>query len=403
MYARAVYLDDNTGRGGVIMCAVDCVGLSRADINKIRKIVIESGRIPNIKSINIAATHSHSAIDTQGLWGESFFKSGLNGAYMETFKQRTAAAIIAAYENRTGGKLYIGECETVDMQEDLRTPVDYSKTLTRIRFSPSDGSADTYIINYACHAELLGKNTTLVSADFPAYMIKEIERQADGANVAFFNGAIGGMISSKGIEKVYSEDGFDCVSYTKNYGKELGEYAMSISSEEELSALVNIKSSAISASCGNTSLVLARFLGILNNDAERTNFRSKTGIISEVSYLELGENQAGLFLIPGELYPELESGNFLPANEAANKVDADYKVLSQMSECKYRFVVGLCNDTLGYIVPDNDFMLHEWFPYFNIPRDENGREHYEETNSVGPETARTILEAMDSLIASAKG
>ena len=40
MYARAVYLDDNTGTGGVVMCAVDAVGISRKDINKIRKKVI---------------------------------------------------------------------------------------------------------------------------------------------------------------------------------------------------------------------------------------------------------------------------------------------------------------------------------------------------------------------------
>ena len=53
MHAKAVYLDDNTGRGGVVICAIDCVGISRADINDIRKLVIESGEIPSLKSINI--------------------------------------------------------------------------------------------------------------------------------------------------------------------------------------------------------------------------------------------------------------------------------------------------------------------------------------------------------------
>ena len=70
MFARSVYIDDNTGRGGVIFCSVDAVGISRYDINRIRKIVIESKKIPAIRSINICATHSHSAVDTQGLWGE---------------------------------------------------------------------------------------------------------------------------------------------------------------------------------------------------------------------------------------------------------------------------------------------------------------------------------------------
>ena len=70
IYSRAVYIDDNTGRGGVVICAVDAVGISRKDINDIRKLVIESNKIPNLKSINICATHSHASIDTQGLWGE---------------------------------------------------------------------------------------------------------------------------------------------------------------------------------------------------------------------------------------------------------------------------------------------------------------------------------------------
>ena len=93
MYARAVYLDDNTGRGGVILCAVDCVGLSRADINDIRRLVLGSGKIPDVKSINIASTHSHAAIDTQGLWGKDFYLCGRNKAFMKELKQKTAALI----------------------------------------------------------------------------------------------------------------------------------------------------------------------------------------------------------------------------------------------------------------------------------------------------------------------
>ena len=52
MFARAVYIDDNTGRGGVIMCSIDAVGISRKDINDIRKIVIESKKIPARKGRN---------------------------------------------------------------------------------------------------------------------------------------------------------------------------------------------------------------------------------------------------------------------------------------------------------------------------------------------------------------
>lgn len=402
MYAKAVYLDDNTGRGGIILCALDCVGISRADINDIRQLVIESGKISNLKSINICATHTHSAIDTQGLWGSDFYSDGKNEDFMQSLKEKTAAAIIKAYEAREDGKLYFGTAEAEGMQADTRTPIDYDKTVTSIRFDPSDGSDDTYIVNFATHAEMLGAKTTVVSADFPAYMTNEIKAQTGGANVMFINGSVGGLITGDKINEILDKTiEFDCLTYTKEYGKKVGELVMGITNEKELAPLVNIKSETISVPCDNTALLLARFIGVLDNDVVKTKF-NKVSIISEVSYMQLGNKQIGVYMIPGELYPELESGNFLPADEAANGVEADYKVLSEMSDCEHNFVLGLCNDELGYIIPDNDFMLHEWFPYFNIAYDEAGRKHYEETNSVGPDAARTILEAMDELIASVK-
>jgi len=402
MVARAVYLDDNTGRGGVVLCAIDCVGISRSDINQIRKIVIDSGEIPGVKSINIAATHSHSAIDTQGIWGKEFYSTGRNKAFMENLRQKTAQAIIAAYHDRRDGNLYIGTAETDGLQTDMRTPVDYSKTLTSIRFAPADGSPATYMVNYACHPELLGKNTKQVSADFPAYMGREIERLSGGANFIFFNGAIGGMISASNIMEVYDNPDFDCVQYTMDFGKALGGIVMGIGNETPIAPLVNIKTRGVAVPCDNYMLVLARFLGVLNNDMAKNSGGTSASVFSEISYLELGSKQVGMFLIPGELYPELVSGNFLPAEDSPLGFAADYKVLSGLSDCDHQFVMGLCNDELGYIIPDNDFYLHEWLPYMNIPKDAFGREHYEETNSTGPGTARAILEAMDELITSAK-
>ncbi len=399
MLAKAVFLDDNTGRGSVIICAIDCVGISRADINDIRQKVIESGEIPSLKSINICATHTHSAVDTQGLWGKAFYSDGKNDVFMNALKEKTAAAIIEAYKTRKDGNLYFGTTEAGGLQTDTRTPVDFNSTITSIRFEPLDGSQDTYIINYACHAEMLGSKTNVISADFPAYMAKEINEKTGGANIIFLNGAIGGLITGSEIDSFLKGELSECIEHTKKYGIEVATLILGIKNETELAPLVNIKSRSVSVVCENTALLLARYIGVLNNDIA-LNGKSKASIISEVSYMELGNKQIGVYMIPGELYPELESGNFLTAEEAANKTDAEYTALSEMSRCKHNFVIGLCNDELGYIIPENDFLLHEWFPYFNIPYDSFDRKHYEETNSVGPKTAGSLLEAMDSIIKS---
>lgn len=401
LYARAVYLDDNRGDGGVIFCALDCVGISRKDINDIRMLALESGKLGKMKSINISATHTHAGIDTQGLWGEKIFKCGKNDEFMANLKKKAAEAIVAAYESRKDGKLYMGYTETDDMQADVRTPVTYDKNLTRFRFAPDNKSGDIYIVNFASHAELLG-TTKLVSADFPAYLIKEIEENVPKSNAVFFNGAIGGMISAKEIKKVYRNQ-IDCEEYMKGFGKQLGEIALAIEEETEIKPILNIKSKGIKVNGDNTVLILARWLKVLNNDIGRTEKRSKACIFSEVGYVELGEKDVAMFLIPGELFPELYNGEFLTEADSAHHRKASYKkVLKDMADCKHKFVVGLCNDELGYILAENDFLLNDALPYIEKATDDMDRGHYEETNSTGPNTAQIILDAVEELIKSAE-
>lgn len=400
LYARAVFLDDNRDNGGVIFCALDCVGMSRKDINAIRKLVLESGRLGKIKSINISSTHTHAGIDTQGLWGEKIYKSGKDEMFMTNLKIKAAQAIIEAYESRKDGRFFIGCSPVEDMQADVRTPVTYDKNLTRLRFSPDDKSGDVYIVNFASHAELLG-TTSFVSADFPAYLIKEIEETIPRSNAIFFNGAIGGMISAKEIKKVY-RDSIDCEAYMKGFGKQLGKFTLSIEKETELKPIINIKSKGITIPGDNTVLILARYLNVLNNDIGRTEKRSKVCIYSEVAYMELGDKDVAAFLIPGELFPELYNGEFLTETDSANHKKSSYqKVLSDMTDCKHKFVIGLCNDELGYILAENDFLLNDTLPYINKATDDMGREHYEETNSTGPETGKIILDETEILIKSA--
>lgn len=401
MYARAVWLDDGTGRGGVVLCAVDCVGLSRHDVSEIRAAVIESGAIPSLRSVNICATHTHSAIDTQGLWGRSYFSDGKDEQFQKRLKEKTAQAIVAAYESRREGRLYYGTADISDRIADTRTPVDYDPLLTSVRFAPADGSGDVYIVNMSCHPELLGRGTKNVSADFPAYMGRVIEERT-GGEFMFVNGAVGGQLSADRIDDVLKDPNFDCEAYMKQYGREMGETVLGISGEKEISPLINIRTEPLTLECENTIFKLGKIIGILNNDIRKKPLDTTMYILTEISYMELGDRQIGMFLMPGELYSELYSGNFLPAEQSANGFDADYKVLSEMTDCERSFVVGLCNDALGYIIPDNDFLNNEWLGFFDICKDRFGRTHYEETNSVGPDTAGAILEAMDSLTSSVR-
>lgn len=399
MYARAVCFDDNSGRGSVIFCAIDCVGMSRKDINDIRKLALQSGKLGNVKSINICATHTHSAIDTQGLWGAKIYKSGRDEHYMSVLKQKAADAVVFSYLNKKDGKLFLGVEKVEGVQADVRTPVTYDDNLTVLRFVPFDGSEETFAVNFACHAELLGDKTQKISADFPAYLIAQTEKRMNGANVAFFNGAVGGMVSAKDIKKIYRNE-IDCEKYTREFGKMLGDAVAEIKYETEIKPVLNVRSETVRLFADNTVLILARLLNVINNDIGRTGEVGKACLFSEVAYAEFGEKDVGIFLVPGEIFPEFFNGDFLNAENSANHREVSYKrPLVDMTECKHSFVIGLCNDELGYIVPENDFMVHQVTPYINSVKDDMKRNHYEETVGLGPKTGGALLEAFEHIIA----
>lgn len=67
---RVICLDDSSGRGSVVFAVIDCVGISGTDIRRIRERLADFAKENNIVSINISSIHCHSAIDTQGLWGD---------------------------------------------------------------------------------------------------------------------------------------------------------------------------------------------------------------------------------------------------------------------------------------------------------------------------------------------
>ncbi|MBQ6020209.1 MAG: hypothetical protein IJL26_08530, partial [Clostridia bacterium] len=109
MLIRAVAVNDGSGRGTAVFAVIDCVGVSNHDVNDIRALLADFAKERNIVSINISATHSHSCIDTLGLWGElttalktnpvkalsgeTDFVSGRNETFMQNMKETAAQAI----------------------------------------------------------------------------------------------------------------------------------------------------------------------------------------------------------------------------------------------------------------------------------------------------------------------
>lgn len=390
-YAHAVWLDDNSGRGGILMVSLDCVGMLYEDVCAIRRSMQGFTRMTGCRSIDICATHSHAGIDTMGMWGPLPI-SGKDKTYMQIVFAAVKVACELAYRDCKEGDLYQGQIEVEDMQRDPRLPQVYSKTMTRLRFVPCDGSRETHIINFAGHAELLGSRNTLLSADWPCYFRSYIRKQT-GAETILFQGAIGGMISMLKQDE-------DPITSVARIGEKMGEFALAITNEQKLTVVINQLRQEIYMPCSNPLFITFGKTGVFKTEIfSRPDPFYNVALKTELNYLEIGELRS--LLVPGELFPELMMGDYLTAETSGTGkgAEANPLPLREIARDDNLLVFGLANAELGYIVPPNDFLLDPDAPcVIPLPKDRLGRKHYEETNSTGILAASVIADTFTKMM-----
>lgn len=377
---RASALWADTGKGGVLLIGIDCVGLGHDTVQKIRQALTGFCAGSGCISVNVYATHTHAGIDTLGLWGPAAI-DGKNDAYMNNLIDAATVAARAAYEDRTAGTLYYGKTLPEDLLYDSREPIEYDPYLYQLRFEPTDAEKNGIrLLSYAAHAESLRGDNTALSRDFPGAVVDAIKATV-GDDAMFMPGAIGGLIMTRELTEP-----FDALLNMQQTAAALTNAALSIRDEVTLSPTLALATVPLEIPLDNTMFFYYKFLGILGNEVSRG--KSATGYVlhSELSVLQLGE--VTLAMIPGEIFPELVSGQGLGQGDPASlsEIAAGHGVRELL-------IVGLCNDELGYIIPPSDYLLHPDTPYMDTVTDGKGENHYEETNSTGILTAQRIADA----------
>lgn len=396
---HALWVDDNSGHGGVLFVSADAVGIMKHDVDAVRSRLHDFALRTQCRSINVMSTHDHAGIDTMGIWGPLPVPvSGRDPKYIEFIIDKIEKSAWKAYETRRNGKIFKGTVEVPDMQEDIRLPIVYSKTLTRLRFVPADGGEEVWFVNFASHSESLQGCNSRISADFPCYFRRRIKEET-GAETFYCVGCIGGMISMAiPDEKEIRANGSDFAENTEKIGRKLAGYALSIENEKELEPRISFIRREFYFEADNTILMIAAVAGLIKVDHYHIpSAPLHHGLKSEISYFEIGDMK--ILMIPCELFPELAYGGYLSAEESGTGFSADVNPtpLSDIIGGDVIFI-GLANDEVGYVIPPNDFLLDEKVPYSDIPRDAHGRRHYEETCSLGPNTAVKIAQVTEEII-----
>ena len=179
MQVRVIAVEDGSGRGVALFANIDCIGFSNGDIKAIRAALVEL--MPDVKfdTINVSSTHTHSCIDTQGLWTNLFpklFKNlalsylpfiekerGANQEYMDFVYSTVANAMKKAVESMVPGTMTYAVKEIGDEENSYFNNKNRSQSTSLIRdlarfiFTPDDENVTpTMIVNIAAHPDVAG-------------------------------------------------------------------------------------------------------------------------------------------------------------------------------------------------------------------------------------------------------
>ncbi|MBR5496643.1 MAG: hypothetical protein IKV76_01525 [Clostridia bacterium] len=447
---NAIALSDNSGRGTVIMAAVDGVGVTNSDVRAIRaeaeRKLAEQGVDSDIVAININSTHCHTVLDTQGFGLMPLIKGivqniaasftahvektrSIDPEFYDYMIDGASDAIAQAYMNMESGELYYFETAGIGYSERNNNYLDdeygyiynkrydsegYQHVIACFRFVPDNtNSAPTVFANLGGHPTTINRSTKLLSADYPHYI--ETKLNDAGMNFMFIQGAQSPISVSAGsveTEEILAEveAEIEANEVVNDYAqpKKLGyEFARLIIEAQKnataVAPVLNVKMSEVTIQLEYGLLELGAVSGLLGTTTVRdASSSSGYSIISEVGYIEIGTDLV-LLTVPGELVPQLVYGNVVDKTEAYLGTDWEYECTSDIiGEDKTVLVMGLCNDAIGYIVPDNDYAPFIadtiWNNDFGAKLFGEPKSHYEEMLSTSSKAGSTVIVALNELV-----
>ncbi|MEA3462583.1 MAG: hypothetical protein U9R49_11930 [Bacteroidota bacterium] len=402
VWARVVVFDD--GQNRLALVSLDAIGFRHDDVVDIRKQIPEKA---GIDYAVISSTHTHESNDLIGIWGETPLKSGVNPESMQYIKSQVVEAISQATNNLRPAKLLFSRDLTgaEAMVQDTRDPIIMDPGLRMMQAidTETDATLGT-LIAWANHPETLWSDNLYITSDFPHYLREYIEKGVyDGEKLVqpgvggvavYINGAIGGLMTTRAsmplddpfLDTTYTEASFD---KAKAQGARLAMLALKAMENPDTvvqQANLSVRAKTMDLPLDNNMFRMAAMLGIL--DFGMTGwFKTR----SEIAAFSIGP--ASFLSVPGEIYPEIVNGGVeAPEGQDFQIPAVEDPPLRELMPGEYRFVIGLSNDEIGYILPKSQWDVEAPYTY--------GREKapYGEENSLGPETAPLLYKEYKNIL-----
>lgn len=344
----------------VLLITADLIGLGRHICTEIMTSIQAQSKRP--VNVLIACSHVHFGPDTIGLWGPSEYESGVDPVYMQQLTDKLVhigvSALMNAHESVQVRSRAIG---VYGIAKNYREPDITDEEATCLQFLRKDARTFATLIIYPCHPEGVHPDSTDITSDY-VYKLREVIEANTNAPALFMPGALGGMMSPALPEQTH-----EAVAIM---GEKIANMALESLANAEAKTInvLRYDRAEVAIPMQNVLFQIASNVGLLPNL-----LNSAGEITTEVGLIRIGDNW--LAAIPGELFPELG----LYIKDKLREYGA-----------KIAGVICLANDELGYILPPEKFIFpQDWL---------NPGKQYEESMSIGPETAPRLLSALWTLI-----
>jgi hypothetical protein len=420
-WARAIVLDDGATRIAIV--SIDVIGYySKANyygLAEIQKLV--DPRL-GVSEILITSTHNHEAPDTIGPWGANALSDGKYPKYLRFIDRQIAKAIRLAVASASPARMKLGltnpqaspSIAGMQTRTHGRPPDFFDEELRVMQFVGTEGrlrdKTIATVINWNTHPESMENRNTVITSDFPHAVRESVEKRYGGTAV-YVSGDIGAVeIIGDSNNKPTDRTRFDgkefplneksnrpeyTIERTEAIGRDVARAVFDALDRGEWSAVagIDLKKAQLRAPMDNQGYLFLASKGVLDTmPVPREGDRPEAD--ATVYVITFGDAQ--IITVPGELFPEVfygvEKNRRRDCPEADTGRAAEPSVRDRMTK-KYKFVLGLCSDEFGYIVPGYDFLAPSPDPARGLREAEDpckskrAPNHYHETNSASSELA----------------
>jgi len=384
LWARVIVLE--CGPAKIAFVSLDVIGYYTSaayyGLNEVRKL-LDPGL--GIQEILVSSTHTHEGPDTIGPWGTNMLSDGKYPRYLRFVDRQIARAIRRAAASVSPCRMRAGRTDSrlspsiADMQTRTsgRPPKFCDDEMQVLQFSGIGGNLKgktiATLVNWSTHPESMEDQNTLLTSDFP-HAVRETLEKKYGGLALYFSGDLGAV---EIVGDTRSESGqrtsFDGRDYplsgrseqdaftferTEAIGRDVARAASdAIARSEPVSVRrMEIRKANVRAPMDNAGYLFLVSRGVL--DALKVPADGSAPQV-ETSVYSITLGSVGVLTTPGELFPELFYGVTGHGRTDCPQADTGRPrepAVRDHMKTKYRLIIGMCPDEMGYLVPGYDFL-----------------------------------------------